>query len=315
MTGMPIPTDETQRYTNFTVQLSGELGSIDIQPDTILWHYTNGAALLGIIDSMSIFSTHLSCLNDTSELRYGSRLFRESLAGLRGNYEKEPTVLAFVDIALSYFEENPEFPAQAVVPHFVTCLSEEKDDLSQWRAYGGGENGYAIGFKAGSLRGCRNSILARINYDDALHRRLAHKAAEASVQFFIDGFKKYAPADTAKWAEEFLEAWDRAITMVAPLIKDRAFAKERECRIVKGFSLDEMGELKFIQKTSLISRHLPLRPGMGATTNPYLLPIVEVMVGPCRRPEVSRTSVDTLLRQKGYLTDLVSISKIPFQIT
>ena len=32
--------------------------------------------------------------------------------------------------------------------HFVTCFSEVEDDLSQWRGYGGGECGYALGFDA-----------------------------------------------------------------------------------------------------------------------------------------------------------------------
>jgi hypothetical protein len=314
MAGMPIPADEIQRHTNFIVHLTGDLGATFIPQDAILWHYTNGPALLAIIDSMSIFSTHISCLNDTSELRYASRLFQEALSALRRKVEKDATALAFVDGALGYFKENPELPAQAVVPHFVACLSEEKDDLSQWRAYAGGENGYAIGFKAGDLRGCRHSIVARINYDNALHQTLANKVAEAMVLFFLEGIGKYAPADRARWGEEFLESWERSLTMLAPLVKDPAFIKERECRIVKGFRDDEFDQLKFIQKASLISRHLPLRPAEDAASSPYRLPIAEVMVGPCRRPEVSRTSVDTLLRQKGYPTGLVSISKIPFQI-
>jgi hypothetical protein len=315
MADMPIPADEIQRHTNFIVHLTGDLGAASIPQDAILWHYTNGPALLAIIDSMSIFSTHISCLNDTSELRYGMRLFQEALAALRCKVEKDATALALVDGALNYFKENPEFPRQAVVPDFVACLSEEKDDLSQWRAYAGGENGYAIGFKAGDLRGCRDSIVARINYDHALHRTVANKVAEAMVMFFLEGIGKYAPIDKAAWGGEFLESWERSITMLAPLVKDPAFIKERECRIVKGFRNDELDQLKFIQKAGMISRHLPLKPGADTASDSYRLPISEIMVGPCRRPETSRTSVDTLLRQKGYPTGLVSISKIPFQIT
>jgi hypothetical protein len=201
------------------------------------------------------------------------------------------------------------------VPHFVTCLSEEKDDLSQWRAYGGGENGYAIGFKAGHLWGCPNSMLARINYDSDLHRKLAQKAAEKALEFFLAGIEKFAPSDVAEWGREFLDAWNGAITMVAPLIKDSAFTKEKECRIVKGFVQDDLAHLKFVQKNSLMSRHLPIQPGPRPSSDAYRLPIAEVMVGPCRHPQISRTSVDTLLRQKGYGPNLVSISAVPLQAT
>ena len=284
-----------------------------IPPDTILWHYTNGQALLQIVDSMSIFSTQISCLNDATELRYASRLFQEALADLRNTIGADAAALKFLDGALSYFTENPEFPAQAVVPYFVTCFSDEKDDLSQWRAYAGGENGYAIGFKARDLVGWKNCMLARINYDDKLHRELAQKVAAATVQFFLEGVREYAPPDTAKWSAEFFEAWERAITMVAPLVKDPAFVKERECRIVKGI-YNELDQLRFIQRKSLMSRHLPLQPPMHAESGTPRLPIAEVMVGPCRHPQISRTSVETLLVQKGYAAGLVSISKIPFQI-
>jgi hypothetical protein len=151
MGGMPIPVDETTRYRKFFLQLTQDLNSKAIPPDTILWHYTDGSALLKIFDTMSIFSTQLSCLNDTTELRYASRLFQEALTGLRRMIEGDGTTADFLDRALNYFKENPEFPTQTVAGYFVTCFSDERDDLSQWRAYGGGENGYAIGFKAKDL--------------------------------------------------------------------------------------------------------------------------------------------------------------------
>lgn len=49
--------------------------------------------------------------------------------------------------------DEPESPSHAPSMYFVTCFSEEEDDLSQWRAYCGGENGYAIGFRAAGLFG------------------------------------------------------------------------------------------------------------------------------------------------------------------
>ena len=312
---MAIPADELQRYTDFSVELTRDLKSIAIPPDTILWHYTSGSGLLGIINSMSVFSTHISCLNDTSEFRYSSVLFREALASLRGSYETDPIALAFLDAAVGYFAENPDYPAYTSVNQFVACFSEEENDLSQWRAYGGGENGYAVGFRARDLWGCENSMLARVSYDENLHRQLAKKAAEATVRFFLEGLAKCAPSEKAKWGEEFLEAWQRAISLVAPLVKDPAFAKERECRIVKSIGPGDFAKLRFMQKGSLICRHLPLSPPLLMATDPYRLPIARIMVGPCRHPIISRNSIETLLKQKGYPATLVSISKIPYQVT
>jgi hypothetical protein len=112
-----------------------------------------------------------------------------------------------------------------------------------------------------------------------------------------------------------LHRWDEAIVHIAPSVKDPAFKGERECRIVKTLHADELSQLKFIQKSTMMTRHLPIKPPAGNAFTPYRLPIAEVIVGPCRHPHVSKITVDTLLRQKGYPADLVSISKIPYQTT
>src|ERR1700744_2548066 len=109
---LSIPEDEKKRYRDFTLELSQELGSILSPPETMLWHYTNGSALISILDSMSIYSTHISCLNDTTEMRYGSSLFQEALADLQ-RCSHDTVVLKLLDAAVGYFKENPDFPAQA----------------------------------------------------------------------------------------------------------------------------------------------------------------------------------------------------------
>jgi hypothetical protein len=312
---MPISDDDKKRYLNFALDLTKDLKSVLIPLDTPLWHYTTGPSLISILESMSLYSTQLSCLNDSTELRYAAKHFQEALRTKRKAITSAGLPADLLDGALEYFKEDPAFPMQAVVPQFVTCFSDEPDDLSQWRGYGTGENGYAIGFKAKYLWGIRDAALVRINYDTTLHTSLALRAVDAMVDFFLEAVGKYAPADLRAFGKEFLDAWDAAIIMVAPLIKDAGFKKEQECRIVKGFCIDELAQLKFIQKATLMSRHLPLQPPAGNAFAPYRLPIDEVMVGPCRHPQIRRTTVDTLLRQKGYPSGLVSISKIPFQST
>lgn len=197
----------------------------------------------------------------------------------------------------------------------MSCFSDIEDDLSQWRAYGGGENGYAIGFRAKDLFGIPNSYVVRVAYDRDLHLKLAKEAAKATVDFFLEGLEASEQKDPQAWAQEFLPAWDSVITQVAPLVKDAGFSSESEYRIVKSFNLDDLQHLRFLQRNNLMSRHLPLQPPSGKFDGGYKLPISRVIVGPCRFRQVSRISVDTLLRQKGYSTGLVSTSKSPFQAT
>jgi len=78
-----------------------------------------------------------------------------------------------------------------------------------------------------------------------------------------------------------------------------AFRGENEYRIVHELQVHEMGQLRFRQNA----------------TQSQLLPTMEVMVGPSRHKEISRVSVETFLRQKGYPAVPVTMSKIPLQVT
>jgi hypothetical protein len=310
---MAIPEEEKARYQAFVVSLAKELGAMQYAPDTMLWHYTNGSALIKILDSMTIYSTQISCLNDATELKYGSRLFHGALKELRAATSDDSLAEKLLDGAILHFTEDPSFSAASF--HFVACFSEEKDDLSQWRAYGGGENGYAIGFRAADLSGIPNGLLVRVKYDTDLHRALAKKAAIEMVRFCKESVQKFEPPDLVQFGVEFLQAWEQQMVMLAPLVKDPGFFKEKEFRITKGCTASDIEDLRFIQKNTMISRHLPLRPPGRSPTEPYRLPIAEVMLGPSRHQQISRISVDTLLQQKGYSPGIVSVSKIPFQIT
>ena len=53
----------------------------------------------------------------------------------------------------------------------------------------GGENGYAIGFIAGGLFSRQNSLIVRVNYDEAKHKVVAANVAEATVRFFREGIE------------------------------------------------------------------------------------------------------------------------------
>jgi hypothetical protein len=310
---MALPDEEIAGYQAFILDVAMRLGSMQYEPDTMLWHYTSGSALIAILDSMSIYSTQISCLNDATELKYGSTLFHDALRKLRAETSNDEMAERLLDGAISYFREDPSY--QAASFHFVACFSEEVDDLSQWRAYGGGENGYAIGFRAADLFEISNSMLVRVNYDVDLQRELAMKVATEMVRFCKEGVRKFAPSDLIQFGQEFLDAWEKQIVMIAPMVKNPGFFKEKEYRIIKGFAATDLEGLRFIQKNTMMSRHLPLQPPGRTPTMPYRLPIAEIIVGPSRHPQISRMSVDTLLRQKGYPKGMVSISKIPFQIT
>ena len=141
--------------------------------------------------------------------------------------------------------------------------------------------------------------------------------AGATMKFFKEGLNKRPGGDRKRWADNFLETWREQVIYFAPILKDSAFEQEREWRLIYSLSPEKIDQIEIKQRSTLISRHLPLSFGDK-------LPIREVVVGPCRHPSVSLVSVGTYLRARGYQVNevgendpnkvTVSSSRIPFQM-
>src|SRR5262249_40214215 len=126
--------------------------------------HTRGETLIQIIESGKLWSTHIRCLNDTAEVSY-------SLEGLqsriRQRLETAPAE-SQIEPLLRRFDQVLSDPQLETTPAFVTCFSTLGDDLAQWRAYLGGEGGYAIRFDPQNLArsGLSSQILLhRVEYD------------------------------------------------------------------------------------------------------------------------------------------------------
>lgn len=108
------------------------------QPTKTLYHYTTQTGLLGIVRSREIWATHTRYLNDAREYRHAvdvvTAVVAKRLSGAVGDGRR---VLA--DMA--------EGVRGADSMNVCVCsFSEDRDSLSQWRAYCGPTSGFAIGF-------------------------------------------------------------------------------------------------------------------------------------------------------------------------
>lgn len=314
---MAVTPDEDKKYLAFIEEQVKALKCLEVNREEIIWHYTTGEALLGIVESGTLYSTQVSCLNDSTELRYAAKLLREAFKDvqMKDSWPAEEAQLLDRLLTATAAVEEPSAAPLLASNWFVVCFSKERDNLSQWRAYGVGENGYAIGFVAGGFFGL-GSLVVRVNYAALQHKQVATEVAQSTLRFFQEGLDARSGDARTSWAEEFLARWDFWLGRLAPMVKDPAFSAENEYRIIHELQPNERGKLQFRQRHSLMSRHLPLAfppPALAA----HMLPIAEVMVGPSRHKEISRTSVDAFMRQKGYPQQSVpvSISSVPFQTT
>jgi hypothetical protein len=312
---MPNPTSFEKELNDFNAEQVKRLGSLVFDHNTLVWHYTTGDGLIGILESGTLYSTQVSCLNDSTEVRYGQLVFKNALTEVLANYQGSERTKQFLARYLKLAEEDPKTPSHAPSPFFIACFSSEEDSLSHWRAYCNGVNGYAIAFKASDLFGAPNSALVKVNYDKGLHEEIAASVAAATAEFYEEGLQGKSEEEASKWEEEFLQAWDTKISYLAPLVKDPGFGGENEYRIIHEFSAGDLRQTVIVQKKTMMTRHVPVWFPRGIEAWVPRLPIDRVMVGPCRHPGITSISVDTLLRKMGYGTGKVTRSVRPFQET
>ena len=294
-----------------------QLGDFLSTPPDTLRHYTHGSTLVKIIESGTLWATQVSCLNDQTEHRYSITLLRDSVSDLRT--ARGPAVVEREGYFFDKMNEALSGDTTSSVGMFVTCFSALSDDLSQWRAYGGGEGGYAIGFDAdwlGTIGAQRGDILAPVRYDEKRNREFAGSVANVMFDIFLHAPQTTTPGkDRDAWMADYLTYWSDQLTPYAVLIKHPSFQTEAEWRCIRILRPEDALLLEFQQRQSMMSRHLPRKFPPPEHPDAKLLPISQIIVGPCRHREVSRISIGDLLLKASYPDDriMVTVSAVPFQ--
>jgi hypothetical protein len=239
---MPVQVSEADkdRYSAF---VKGQLARfLRPAPDT-LWHYTSGVSLISIIESGTLWATQVSCMNDHTEFEYAVGLLSAAFREKRNAAQPSADDVYLYDRVEAGLAEG----GAATSEWFVACLSERPDDLGQWRAYGGGEGGYAIGFESASIVKCGlpdHRLLLPVSYDREKHMTLCRALVDATLQFFLDGLAAHG-GSAAEWADAFLAEWREMVVYLAPMLKDEAFEVENEWRIVRRLRPDDIEKMKY----------------------------------------------------------------------
>ena len=148
-----------------------------VRPKGPLFHYTSAKGLLGILDTKHIWASSAYHLNDSREYRYAIELVRQGLVNRLRSAEGPDNHICG--------ELLDELGGMATFSQmFVASFSEENDLLSQWMAYGGGENGYAIGIRRAHLRSSfrEGFSLIRCIYDEEEHQKQASDLLEMVIR-------------------------------------------------------------------------------------------------------------------------------------
>ena len=258
-----------------------------------IYHYTSANGLKGIIESKRLWATDVWFMNDTAEATYGLYAIERFLNTHENTTKDSENAVRqkATDIIQSWREQDP-------YRNYIACLSENGDQLSQWRAYGSGI-GFSIGFDRGALE--------RLFYPPVpvpgrfTVRKVVYDTAEQDrLKAFL--FQRATAALSANFSDDETEgaAFSFALDAIqlAPAFKHPAFVEEAEVRIhtylVPGAGSADDPELKFRESAMGVTPFVEIPLSDPGTTQMSV--IREVIVGPQRRVSVlNRGATDPTL--------------------
>jgi len=122
-----------------------------LRPHGDIYHYTEAAGLIGILQSRQLWLSNALFLNDSAELAHG----RDRISGVLFDhrYDSEVTERAFVPFDGFSAEDAERLIEVPTRPEdvYVASFSEKADGLSLWRAYAAESAGFALGFSPHKL--------------------------------------------------------------------------------------------------------------------------------------------------------------------
>jgi hypothetical protein len=280
-------------------------------PPSIIYHYTDGAGLRGILETGKIWCTDIFNLNDTSEIRHGVAYACKLLRGISSADGVASQLNVFTRTVSKHLSEDIEQSAN----YFVCCFSGNGDDLGQWRAYADDGRGYAIGFDTVLLERAfvdaapGNHSTFPLSYDaPALQTMLAQLVEQAT-----------RIVSTAAGQMTGQQLTHLSVRLSATVIHCSTFFKH------KGYSNEEEYRFLMVRRGDLPVDNLKLR------SSPYSLirycefdwkstiahALKKVVVGPAADPKLGFKFVDDCKRM--FLSDTHDIdiepSEIPYRST
>jgi hypothetical protein len=274
----------------------------------VVYHYTNQAGLLGILQTGTLWATDVRFLNDSREFEHTLGLARLLLVIKRSEVssaEEQKLIdewIGGLEIAKS-------------VRVFATSFSAHPDLLSQWRGYGS-DAGYAIGFGPESLRAAAGehplpTTWLRCIYDWDLQQELINSA----LDYLLDHFRQ--DLTMCQGQHDFLLASYGAdflahLLLLAACFKDSGFQEEMEWRLVARESTPDQRyevDLQFRTGPRNLVPYICL-PWRRSAAEPV---ISEIVVGPTPHMKIACEAVTMLLRSLSVPCESVRESRIPFR--
>lgn len=289
------------------------------EPKDLVWHYTNGPALMNMLTNHELWASSTAFMNDAGERRLAITYLKEARKKMGDAF---PRILDSYLENVGDWNDNHRFLGRyydSANLRFLLSGAKTGDSLTLWRGYAGtDELTYAVGLDRRELLkilappeidGVRSSRSNHINqwFNIDYSASRAKAAAKAAVNEILDTYKAAAAAPSEQEHHELTgEVFNKIDDLTEKLrntIKHEGFIHEEEVRIIAKV------------ENSLI-RYRPGRFGMvpyvaltGSTGSgdpnpvafkPNPLPLREITISPGSYQADAEHSLSLFLDSAGY---------------
>lgn len=312
----PAPVITVEHYRELLDGLVSSHFSRD-QPD-VLYHYTYWRAAESILKNRQFWVTDHACTEDPAELKAADGIIREQVERFRMTAQSAEQSL--LDMFLAGFAT---LNASQMVPAYLTCFSDRRDDAYHWDHYGretGGGTGVSLGIRI--LKTERSPIspadtlgrwLCRVDYSPAAWKEQIGQGFRG----ILLTYRKYLLQPSADRKLALRYAWNALLRVAAVAsisAKDPGYLAEAEWRLV---ALDfnktaRVPQVRASERTQQQIRYLQVcvrEPGLP-------LAIDEIIVGWNQPFETACKELQRILYEAGYPhpaapTPTISRSQVP----
>ena len=289
--------------------------SEDNELPPLLYHYTTQSSLLGIMKDKSIRATNIFFLNDSLEFKYAADIVKEVISPA---FESLPLRNRYALTGLFGGETPPDDPGKEpeyrkrdflegiyrVIDDFewdeiyVSSFTEEGDQLSQWRGYCPGGNGFSIGLRTSELVNQmkqQDFILAKCIYERERQKEIIRNIINYAVN-------RLPEAQGSKGMISLISDTLRSLIPTIPTLKHESFHEEKEWRFISRRRAGS--DIEFRPGKSLIIpyRNVPLK----------ISDVLSIIyIGPTPHRELAKKSVMQLINSIG-LSCNVEMSKTSY---
>lgn len=273
--------------------------------ESAVYHYTDLAALQGIVTGSDLWLTNARFSNDYEEGTHGTRVAKAAIAESTGDMAHSEDLREFAsDVGRRYEASAPD-------DVYVCCFCRKDDLLRQWRSYGSNATGVSIAVATTAFQQMSGPdmphdlglmYLWRVFYDETKQREIVKECIRAAHE------------QSGRSRDERLELAIDALRFFVPTFKNKAFEDEQEARLV--FLPAPNCEVlpDFRVRSGMLVPYYSLKKLAAAVRNDvWRPPIDSVRIGPNPNREINRVGVELLLRTAGYGDASVNVSDAPYR--